>query len=182
MAKGNGVTRGNYEAELIAERLTGRPADSYTSADMLHGIETEDEARANYELAKCCEVQQVGFVDHPTIAMSGASPDGLVGEDGLLELKCPKTATHLNWVLGDTPIPRKYLLQMQWQLACTKRQWCDFASYDPRLSPELQLHVERVERDAALIRSMETEVALFLAGVSEKVERLRNLNQKEAAA
>src|SRR5690606_6597640 len=122
---GWGASRANYKAELVAERLTGQPAQRFISGAMQHGIDTEPDAILAYEFFTDQTVEPVGFVDHPTIAMSGASPDGLIGDDGLVEVKCPNTATHLDTLLGGA-IPDKYLKQMQWQMACTGRQWCDF--------------------------------------------------------
>ncbi len=165
---GWGASRENYMAELICERLTGEPAAGYVSAAMQHGIDTEPEARAAYEMWTDSTVTEVGFVPHPEIAMSGASPDGLVGDDGLIEIKCPGTARHIKTLLGGT-IDRRYLLQMQWQMACTGRAWCDFVSYDPRISPEMQLWIERVERDDETIDWLTKEVVAFLEELDEKL-------------
>jgi putative phage-type endonuclease len=178
---GYGADRANYAAQLIAERLTGFPAENFTNAAMVWGIETEAQARAMYELHTGHTVDETGFHPHPSIAMSGASPDGLIGNLGLVEIKCPNTATHIA-TLRSAGIDRKYQLQMQWQMACTERQWCDFASFDPRLPPELQLHFERVQRDDALIEEIEGEVRKFLAEVDETVADLRaRYMEKEAA-
>lgn len=178
---GWGASRANYAAELIAERLTGNAAESYSNAAMQWGIEKEPEALAAYEFLTNAEIERVAFVDHPTIGMSGASPDGLVGAIGLIEVKCPNTATHLDTLLGDT-VPAKYITQMQWQMACTGRQWCDFASFDPRLPEEMRLFVRRVPRDATLIASLEKDVAAFLAELDEKVVALRARYLTKAAA
>ena len=169
---GEAASRKNYRAELIAERLTGQPYDSgFTSAAMSRGIELESEAVAAYELRTGHTVEPVGFVDHPTIELAGASPDGLCGFDGLVEIKCPNTATHLDY--WDTHcVPRKYALQIQWQLACTLRDWCDFVSYDPRLPPKFQLLVIPVERDTEQIEQLEKAVIEFLASVDEAIKRL----------
>ena len=161
---GYGAGRANYAAQLVTERLTGTKADSFTNAAMQWGVDCEERARAAYEFTTGLTVVETGFVDHPVVAMSGASPDGLVGDVGLLEIKCPNSATHIATLQGGA-IDRKYLLQMQWQMACTVREWCDFASYDPRLSLAKQLHVTRVQRDDALIAEIETEVSAFLAEV-----------------
>lgn len=168
---GYGASRANYMAELIAERLTGAPSPSFTNAAMQHGVEQEPHARAAYSFLHDVDVEEIAFVDHPEIAMSGASPDGLVGLDGLVEFKCPNTATHLDTLLSET-VPGKYITQMQWQMACTGRAWCDFASFDPRLPPSMQLFVKRVERDASLILDLETEVSAFLAQLDAKVAAL----------
>ena len=168
---GYGASRANYAAELIAERLTQSTAPSFTNAAMQHGVEQEPHARAAYSFQRDVDVEEIAFVDHPEIAMSGASPDGLVGPDGLVEFKCPNTATHLDTLLSET-VPGKYITQMQWQMACTGRAWCDFASFDPRLPPSMQLFVKRVERDASLILDLETEVSAFLAEIDAKVAAL----------
>lgn len=165
------ATRTNYQAQLVTERLTGTVADSFTNAAMQWGIDTEDQARAMYAFHTGHETAEIGFVVHPTIADSGASPDGLVGEDGLVEIKCPNSATHIDTLKGGD-IPDKYVKQMQWQMACTGRAWCDFASFDPRLPVEMQLHVERVERDDILIAEIEAEVIAFLADVEADVAEL----------
>lgn len=179
---GWGATRANYMAQLVAERLTGTVAPSFTNAAMIHGTETEPEARRAYEFFVDRDVQQIGFVPHPSIEMAGASPDGLVADDGLLELKCPNTATHIETLLSGT-VPDKYLKQMQFQMACTGRQWCDFASYDNRMPERMRLFVRRVDRDAEAIAEIEREVSAFIGELDGKVEALRNQYepQKEAA-
>lgn len=178
---GYSATRGNYAAQLITERLTGNVAESFTNAAMQWGTETEPRARAAYEFLHGVTVEETGFVDHPKLAMSGASPDGLIGADGLIEIKCPNSATHLATLEG-AKIDRKYLLQMQWQMACCERLWCDFASYDPRVPLPMQLHVQRIERDNELIAEIESEVGTFLTEIEERVENLRaRYLEKEAA-
>lgn len=173
--------RENYAAQLMAERLTGMQQDSFTNAAMQWGTETEPQARAAYEFLTGLEVLEIGFVDHPRIAMSGASPDGLVGDKGLVEIKCPITKTHFETLEG-APIPDKYIKQMQWQMACADRQWCDFASYDPRVPESMKLHVTRVNRDDALISEIEAEVAAFLDEIDRRVADLRaRYELKEAA-
>lgn len=169
---GWGASRANYAAQLIAERLTGCVAQSFTNAAMIHGTETEPEARRAYEFFVDCDVQQVGFVPHPVIDMAGASPDGLVGDDGLVEIKCPGTATHIETLLGGS-VPEKYRLQTLFQMACTGRQFCDFVSFDPRLPDTMRLFIQRVPRDDARIAEIDREVTAFLAEVDETVERLR---------
>jgi putative phage-type endonuclease len=178
---GWGASRANYAAELIAERLTGKPAEKYTNGAMQWGTQYEPEARALYEFLHDCEVRTVGLVTHPALPMSLASPDGLVGDDGLVEIKCPNTATHLETLLG-SGIDKRYGLQMAWQMACTGRAWCDFCSYDPRLPAEMQMHVTRVTRDDDMIRELQHEVALFLKEVDETVDKLRARYQPTAEA
>lgn len=164
--------RATYMGELLCERLTGVCEPGYVSPAMQWGVDNEPHARAAYEFAKGLEVYEVGFIDHPEVAMSGASPDGYVGDDGLAEIKCPNTATHIE-TLDRGDVPSKYLAQMQWQLACTGRLWCDFVSFDPRLPPALQLFVKRVPRDGSLILSLEAEVTDFIRELDAKVSRLR---------
>jgi putative phage-type endonuclease len=178
---GWGASRANYMAELIAERLTRVPADQFTNAAMKWGTETEPEARDAYAFYFDYDVAEVGFIDHPQIPMTGASPDGLVGDDGLVELKCPNTATHIDTLLGDA-IPAKYIAQMQWQMACTGRKWCDWVSYDPRLPGSMQLFVERVQRNDKMIAELEQLVPEFLAEIDQKVCALtERFGRKEAA-
>jgi putative phage-type endonuclease len=168
---GYSTTRDNYMAQLVCERLTGQKGESFTNAAMQHGTETEPLARAAYEARYDVLVDEVGFVSHPTIEMSGASPDGLVGEDGLIEIKCPNTATHIETLLSES-VPNKYYTQMQFQIACTGRKWCDFVSFDNRLPTELQMFVKRVPRDDMYIRLIEDEIVKFLAELDTKINQL----------
>ena len=168
---GYSTTRDNYMAQLVCERLTGQKGESFTNAAIQHGIETEAYARAAYEARYDVLVDEVGFVSHPTIEMSGASPDGLVGEDGLIEIKCPNTATHIETLLSES-VPNKYYTQMQFQIACTGRKWCDFVSFDNRLPTELQMFVKRVPRDDMYIRLIEDEIVKFLAELDTKINQL----------
>jgi len=171
---GYSASRENYLAQLVCERMTGKPTESFTNAAMLHGTETEPFARAAYEADKDILVQEVGFVVHPTIAGAGASPDGLVGDYGLVEIKCPNTATHIQTLL-DQKVPDKYNIQMQWQMACTGRQWCDFASFDPRMEEGLQLFIKRVEYHPLYVAELEKEVINFLMDVEDKIRKLNKL-------
>jgi putative phage-type endonuclease len=168
---GYSATRDNYMAQLVCERLTGQKGDSFSNAAMQHGTETEPLARLSYEVTQNVLVDEVGFVPHPTIEMAGASPDGLVGDDGLLEIKCPNTATHIETLLSQG-VPGKYNTQMQFQMACTGRKWCDFVSFDNRLPEELQLFVKRVPRDEVFIRLIESEIVQFLAELDDKINKL----------
>ncbi len=178
---GYSASRANYLAQLIAERLTGTPAETYTNAAMQHGTETEPEARDAYSFYHGVTVEQVAFVSHPKIDQAGASPDGLVGADGLVEIKCPNTATHLETLLGQA-VPAKYTDQMQFQMACTGRKWCDFVSYDPRMPEHMRLFCKRVARDDARINFLETEIAGFLLEMAVKLSDLNRLyGEKEAA-
>ena len=172
---GYSASRANYEAQLICEILTGKSAESYSNAAMQWGTETEPLARAQYELKTGNMVNQVGFVVHPIIKQAGASPDGLIGEDGCIEIKCPNTSTHLDTLLSQK-VPSKYITQMTWQMVCTGRKWCDFLSYDPRLPENLQLYIERIELDEDYAKKLQNEVVMFLVEVNEKVEKLRKIN------
>jgi putative phage-type endonuclease len=177
--KGWGASRANYLAELVAERLTGTVAEGFSNAAMKWGIETEPEARSAYQFMHDAEVTPIGFVIHPAIEMAGASPDGLIGDTGLIEVKCPNTATHIETLLSEE-IPDKYLKQMQWQMACCDRAWCDFVSYDPRLPARMQLFVKRVERSDNT--ELEKMVRDFLKEVDGTVSALTTkFNLKEAA-
>lgn len=178
---GVSALRGNYLAQLVAERLTGEVAESYTNAAMAWGTEKEPEARTAYAFRANATVEQIGFVDHPSIKMTGASPDGLVDDDGLIEIKCPETKTHIDTLLGQS-VPSKYITQIQWQLACTGRQWCDFVSFDPRLPESMSLFVHRVPRDDARIAELESEVGAFLNEVDNTVARLTALYDRKRAA
>jgi putative phage-type endonuclease len=172
---GYSASRANYEAQLICEILTGKPAESFTNAAMQWGTETEPLARAQYELKTGNMVNQIGFVVHPMIEQAGASPDGLIGEDGCIEIKCPNTSTHLDTLLSQK-VPSKYITQMTWQMVSTGRKWCDFVSYDPRLPENLQLYIERIELDEDYAKKLQNEVVMFLVEVNEKVEKLRKIN------
>jgi putative phage-type endonuclease len=171
---GYSASRDNYMAQLVCERLTGQKGESFTNAAMQHGTDTEPLARAAYEALKDVLVDEVGFVPHPSIIMAGASPDGLVGTDGLLEIKCPNTATHIETLMSKT-VPGKYNTQMQFQMACTGRQWCDFVSFDNRLPEQFQLFVKRVPRDDEFIKQMEDEVVKFLNELDIKIAQLMEL-------
>lgn len=170
---GWGAGRKNYMAQLIAERLSGEVAESYSNAAMQWGTDHEPDAAAAYAFLTGHDVAEVGFVPHPEIEQSGASPDRLVNDDGLVEIKCPNTATHIDTLLG-APIDKKYRLQMQWQMRCTDRAWCDFASYDPRLPVRLSLHIRRVDRDDKLIAELESDVREFISEMEDKINRLQN--------
>ena len=178
---GYSTSRANYRAELVAERLTNIPAEGYQNAAMQWGTNTEPQARAAFEFFRDTEVALVGFIDHPSIGMSGASPDGLIGSDGLIEIKCPISATHIDTLLGKK-VPAQYVTQMQWQMACTGRKFCEFVSFDPRMPEPLQLFVARVNRDDALIATLETEVVSFLNEVQGQINLLTEAYLVQAAA
>ena len=170
---GYSASRANYMAELICERLTLTQAETFTNAAMQWGTECEPHARIAYEFLTDREVTETGFVLHGAIADFGASPDGLVGDNGLVEIKCPNTATHIETLLSEA-IPGKYVTQMQAQMACTGRAWCDFVSFDPRMPADMQIWIMRVERDSAAIADMEDEISTFLADMAQKLDSLRS--------
>ena len=162
----------NYLADLVVERLTGNKTESFTNAAMQWGVDQEPIARAEYEVKTGNFVDQIAFVDHPAIANFGCSPDGLVGDDGLIEIKCPNTATHIDYVMQDK-VPTKYIPQIQCQLAVTGRKWCDFVSFDPRLPDGLQILIVRLERDDEYIEKLEARVVKFLDEVNSAVNGLK---------
>lgn len=178
---GWGASRANYMGELIAERLCGAVQPSFSNAAMQWGSETEPDARASYAFYQGIEVTEVGFVVHPGIEMSGASPDGLAGETGLVEIKCPNVSTHIETLLTRA-IPDKYVVQMQWQMACTGRMWCDYVSFDPRLPEEMRLFVKRVPRDEDRIGTLEGYVRLFLEELEDKLQKLKEATGYREAA
>jgi putative phage-type endonuclease len=170
---GASASRKNYAVELALERLTGSKKEGFTNAAMQHGIDHEPYAKLAYENRTGQLIQDVGFIDHPIIAMSGASPDGFPG-DGLIEIKCPNSATHLDNLLRGSADP-DYLPQMYWQMAVTGRPWCDFVSFDPRFPEHLQLAIYRVNTDAQKIKELENEVSQFLTEVDLIVEKLNGI-------
>jgi putative phage-type endonuclease len=172
---GYSASRANYMAQLVCERLTGLQQESYSNAAMQWGTDQEPIARAEYEALRGVFVEEMGFATHPTIEFAGASPDGLVGNDGLIEIKCPNTATHIETLLSGEP-DGKYVKQMMWQMACTGRAWCDFVSFDPRMPENLRLFIKRIQRDDKLIAEIEGEVRKFLAELEEKCNKLKGIN------
>jgi hypothetical protein len=175
---GFSADRASYMAELICERLTGKPADRFVSRAMQDGIDREASARALYEFQADVTVNLVGWVPHPKMPEdAGSSPDGRVDDDGLVEIKCPQPAAHLETLLGGA-VPYKYITQMQWQMACDGRKWCDFVSFNPDFPPDLVMFVQRVHRADEFIDRAEAEVARFLDEMHEKLARL---NTRRAA-
>jgi putative phage-type endonuclease len=174
LKSGEAAVRKNYRAELVAERLSGSPAESFQSAAMRWGVEQEPLARLIYESKFIgLTVEETDFVDHPTIAMAGASPDGLVLDDGLVEFKCPNTATHIEYLLSGAA-PQEYIYQMQFQMACTGRAWCDFVSFDPRMPERMQMLIVRYPRDDKMIAEIEAEVVSFNQSVADLVVALQS--------
>lgn len=185
ISKGRGsepsATRAKYMGQLIAETLTGVCAEGFTSSAMEWGTQQEPAARARYEAETGQLVEESGFAIHPSIPRSGASPDGLVSSLGLVEIKCPETHTHIEYLLAGV-VPPQYVPQMAWQLACTSRLWCDFVSFDPRMPVELQLLVVRYQPEPKYIASLESAVRDFLAEMDSKIAALRNCVAAEEVA
>lgn len=165
---GYSTSRANYLAQLVAERLTGKAADTFSSAAMQWGVDHESQAKVAYEFYRDTDISEMGYIEHPSIELSGASPDGAVGSDGLVEIKCPTTATHIETLLSGA-IPPRYETQMLWQMACTGRAWCDYVSFDPRMNESMSLFVKRLDRDCDRIAALELEVQGFLSEVNETV-------------
>lgn len=176
---GYAASRQNYMAELICQRLTGKPEEGFTNAAMMRGTELEPVAREMYALNEFdAVISEVGLIDHPTIAGFAASPDGLVNDDGLIEIKCPNTWTHLQTL--KTGVPKyQYLLQMHAQMMCTGRKWCDFVSFDDRLPPELAYFKTRINFDEVLAEEIEQEVVKFLTELETEIQ---NITHQESAA
>jgi putative phage-type endonuclease len=165
---GYSTSRKNYAAQLMLERVTGQREASFSNAAMQWGTEQEPLARLVYSLHTGQEVEEVSFIDHPFILRSGASPDGLVGIDGMVEIKCPNTATHIEWAIAGK-VPPEHVLQMQWQMDCAGRKWCDFVSYDPRMPEGQRLFIRRLEYDAELVEDIRANVVFFDAEVDAMV-------------
>lgn len=171
---GYSASRKNYMMDLICQRLTGKSEQGFTTAAMQRGTELEPVARERYILNQFdADVIEVGFIPHPTIEWFGASPDGMVNDDGLLEIKCPNTATHVDTLRTGKP-KREYILQMHAQMICTGRKWCDFVSYDNRLPEYLSYFETRIYRDDALVEDIEMEVTSFLSDLESELEAIKN--------
>ncbi|WP_455466933.1 lambda exonuclease family protein [Bartonella sp. B39] len=164
----------DYKITLITERLTEEISPHYETEDMRWGIDHEEDAIKEYEFIYDTHVTKCGFIQHPTMEMAGASPDGLIGDHGLIEVKCPRSKTHIRFFL-DNQIKPEYLAQMQFQMACTGRQWCDFVSYDPRFtgqSAPLRIKAKRVHRDEKQIAYINKAVEAFLVEIERDTEKI----------
>lgn len=162
-----------YMLQLISEILTGEPADDIRSKPIMWGNQHEDGARASYQFDRDCNVTQTGFVPHPEIEGFGGSPDSLVGNDGILEIKCPFNSTvHLTTLLTQQ-VPEEYEPQVQGNLCATGRQWCDFVSYDPRMPAGADIVVIRVDRDEVFIEEIEDRVKRFIDHLNRKLDKVR---------
>jgi YqaJ-like recombinase protein len=176
--EGEGV-RANYRAKLICERLTGNTIEEeYQSYEMRRGTELEPLARAQYELRSDLDISTVGYIKHPSIPRFGASPDGLVGDDGLIQIKCGKRATHAAWLLAGV-VPLEHRPQMFAEMAVTGRKWSDFCSYNRDFPEHLQLFVRRLERDEAEIKRIEEAVMKFNAEIDEIIAKLPKANGEQ---
>lgn len=176
---GYSTSRAGYMAELICERLTGKPFEQFTNADMQRGTDLEPIARAMYEINRNVTVRQVGFITHPTLDMAGASPDGFV-DDGLIEIKAPRPHVHLDYLEGQKP-PAKYLPQMAWQCICTQRTWVDFVSYCEPMPEDLQLFVVRYTPEVSYLKELEEEVTKFLRETEDRLTNILKLRKAVAA-
>jgi putative phage-type endonuclease len=176
---GYSASRANYMTQLVLERITKTRAESYSNAAMQWGTEQEPFARAAYETHTGQMVEEVGFIQHPDIEDAGASPDGLVGDDGMVEIKCPSSSTALEcWLIhaqGGNPVDAKYYAQMQFQMRCADRSWVDYVVFDPRMPAKAQLFVFRVQRNAEFLKIAEDEVITFLTEVDIKVAALKQI-------
>ena len=169
---GVSASRANYLIKLAIQRTTGQIEEGFTNDAMQWGKDHEAQARVAYEVVSGNFVDQVGFVEHPSIKWFGCSPDGLINNNGLVEIKCPNSATHWSYIKDDGP-PTKYYIQMQAQMACTEREWCDFVSFDPRMPERSRLFIKRVMREDAYIAEMEAEVKKFLDEVAVEVNLMK---------
>ncbi|PIT69771.1 lambda exonuclease family protein [Bartonella tribocorum] len=164
----------DYKIKLITERLIGEANPYYETEDMRWGIEHEEDALREYAFIYDTEVTRCGFIQHPTIQMAGASPDGLIDKDGLIEIKCPRSTTHMRFFINNEIKP-EYLAQMQFQMACTERKWCDFISYDPRFagdSSHLRMKIKRIHRDEKQIEQINQAVENFLAEIEQEIIKI----------
>ena len=171
LTKKGSAARSNLSAQLVLERITKTKAESFQSPSMQWGIDQEPTAKLFYEASRGVLVESVGFVQHPSIECAGASPDGLVGANGLVEIKCPNTATMIDIILTKK-IPTNHITQMQMQLACTQRDWCDYVVFDPRMPPKAKLFIKRINRDKVFIDLMEKEIILFLKDVESNYQSI----------
>jgi len=174
---GASASRAKYMAQLLCERMTGQPTEFFTTAAMQRGTEIEPIARAAYEAENLTSVEQIAWVEHPTIPMAGCSPDGFVGEHGLIEIKCKEIHNHLDSILNDRIDP-DHQAQMMWQMCVTGRQWCDYVCFDDRAPEGLQLFVKRLHRDEEKIKQMEDEVRTFLKDLESMIQKLNEIKEK----
>jgi putative phage-type endonuclease len=175
---GEAATRKNYRSQLVCERLTAEPEESFETDAMRWGTEQEPFARMAFEASKGLLVQEVGFIQHPEL-MAGASPDGLIDDDLLVEIKCPGKSAHIDTL--EKGMPSKHIPQVQFQMWITGRKACWFVSYHPKFPQELQLFTQLIPRDDAYIANLEAEVRKFLGEVDALCDRLFDRQLAEAA-
>lgn len=183
-AKKGGETqkRADYRIELVSERLTGLAIDKYVTFAMKEGTRLEPEARTEYELAQDIMLDRIGFAIHPAMDFSGASPDGLVGKDGGVEIKCPTRTTHLEYLMAGV-VPPEYEPQMVWNMVCCERMWWDFVSYCPDFPEPLKMFTIRLQRDEARIDVIDAEVRKFHAEVETTIRQLQEeIHARDRAA
>ncbi len=178
---GWGASREQYAAELLSELINGKPYQGYVTGPMAQGILNEPDARVEYEFEKGVRVEEVGFIPHPNIHRAGASPDGYVGSEGLIEIKCMQPSGHVA-VLRTLKISDSHIKQMQFQMACTGRQWCDYVAYNPNYNPPYRCWISRVYRDENLIRTLEDHTRIFLQELDLALADLRAKHERERAA
>jgi putative phage-type endonuclease len=174
---GYSTSRAKYMSELIVERLTGSKTETFQSSAMAWGTNTEPQARVAYQSAMGVLVDEIGFVPHPTIEGAGCSPDGLIDDLGMVEIKCPTSQTHLDNLLS-AELPAQYKPQVQWQMACAARDWVDFVSFDPRMPEDMQIMIVRVDRDDKFIGEMEKEVVAFLGELEDRISKIKQKVKK----
>jgi putative phage-type endonuclease len=169
--KGWASTRIDVATRLLIERLTGKPMETWVSRPMQRGIDLEPEARRAYVFRTDNDVVECDPVRHPAIAWAHASPDGLIGDDGMAQFKCPLEKAHIALLMG-AQVPADYVMQCQWEMACARRAWSDFVSYQPDFPASMQLVIRRIERDQEYIAELEEQAALFLDEVDTQYRTL----------
>ncbi|MDC0183035.1 YqaJ viral recombinase family protein [Nitrosomonadales bacterium] len=174
-SKENSSTRTRLMQDLIFERISGSPTKNIVTAPMARGLELESEARKAYELQNEIVILS-GFIEHPTIKDAGASPDGLIGDDGLIEIKCLNKKSHEE-IIRKQVLPRQYYIQIQFQLACTQRLWCDFVAYHP--DADKPLYVQRIKPEIKLIKEIHEKALVFISEVEEKYREMKKRNSEE---
>ena len=161
---------------LVMERVSGTPTRHVKSSDMLRGLQLEPKAKEAYEKHTQSTIINTGFINHPNIDMAGASPDGLILESGLIEIKCLNLRNH-EQILKNQNVPKQYFNQIQFQLACTQRQWCDFVAFHPEA--DQRLFIKRVFPEAEIMQMIESKVELFLLEVDQSYLELKQQNLQD---
>ena len=176
---GESTYKAKVRLELAIERITGKSVSSVVmNQAMRDGVDREPDARTLFEAVTGKEVALCGSFDHPTIVNTSASPDGLLrGENAVLEIKCPTHATHAKNLMSET-MPKNYIYQVQWQIACTESDYAYFASYHPDYPPELRLKWVKVEKDDSVIKSLEEAVRQFDIEIEDLIIKIQNGGNK----